>query len=260
VCEPDCGLTQCGVECIDTDVLVDDCGDCDRVCSSSNTTARSCSGGACAPTCSTNFGDCSVDTGSGTDNGCETDFRANGSCGTNCGNIVPCLATQACVSSVCKNNIVTNSSAENVAIAPWTGVSGANVALTTAQANTGVQSVTSVGRTQTFQGVGVNLTTAVTQGTTYNVSGFMRTSAPSTNQGRFSGRADCTGGATPTFFLTIQQIAVSSTAWTRMSGTVTVPTVAQCPVMTGFFVYFENADGNPTPVQIFADDIVVTLP
>ena len=97
----------------------------------------------------------------------------------------------------------------------------------------------------------------VVQGRTYTARGFMRTSAPSVNQGRFSARADCTGGAQASFFLFIAQTAVSSTAWTQLSGNVTVPTLAQCPTMTSFRVYFENAEGNPTPVQILADDMEV---
>lgn len=253
VCTANCAFAQCGGQCVDTATTTAHCGACDRACLDDAAVAStSCSSGLCGPVCEAGFADCSVDNGT-TDDGCETNLNSDASCGTTCGNRVVCTAGKDCVSGVCTAfNLVPNPSAENAAISPWVGVSGGVVALTTAQANTGVQSVTSVGRNQTFQGVGVEMLGLVVQGRAYTVRGFMRTSAASTNAGRLSGRADCQGG--PSSFLFIAQTAVSSTAWTQLSGTVTVPTLAACATMTSFRVYFENADNT---VQILADDMTV---
>lgn len=76
-CAPTCaqGWAACGV--LDngctTDVSSDpdQCGNCDRKCAATNTTARSCDSGTCKPTCATGFADCNTPAGTSPDNGCE---------------------------------------------------------------------------------------------------------------------------------------------------------------------------------------------
>jgi hypothetical protein len=56
---------------------VDHCGDCNRPCSTANTTARSCAGGVCKPTCAAPWSDCSDPAAPGADDGCETNGTAD---------------------------------------------------------------------------------------------------------------------------------------------------------------------------------------
>lgn len=68
----------------------------------------------------------------------------------------------------------------------------------------------------------------------------MRVSAPSTAQGRLSVRADCTGGNQ---YIMSQNATVSSTAWTQLSGTFTVPSVASCAGFSALTVFAATAAG-----------------
>jgi hypothetical protein len=112
-CDPTCatGFADCSLDdgsgpddgCeTNTNATASDCGTCGRACSTANTTAVSCTGGECAPTCAADFGDCNVDDGSGADDGCETNFNANTTCGTSCGNTVACPQGEICVDGACE--------------------------------------------------------------------------------------------------------------------------------------------------------------
>jgi hypothetical protein len=48
------------------------CGACGRGCSTAHTTATSCQGGVCKPTCAAPYSDCSDPAAPGADDGCET--------------------------------------------------------------------------------------------------------------------------------------------------------------------------------------------
>ena len=67
---------------------VDNCGRCDRACSTANVQTRVCSGGNCAPVCKSGDGDCTTPAVSAADNGCETGTTQNaqhcGTCGHSC--------------------------------------------------------------------------------------------------------------------------------------------------------------------------------
>lgn len=86
---------------IDTDP--DNCGGCGVVCSGTNVTARTCTGGVCTSTCSSGFDDCDGDKQS---NGCEspvgefgTDPNKCGGCGKVCATsnlIIRTCSTGAC--------------------------------------------------------------------------------------------------------------------------------------------------------------------
>jgi len=67
--------------------VLEHCGVCDRECVSTNVTSLECSAALCSSYCALGFGNC-VRSTAGTDDGCETDIRANnancGSCGNDC--------------------------------------------------------------------------------------------------------------------------------------------------------------------------------
>lgn len=108
------------------------CGGCDRAClDDANVTGTTCSGGLCAATCVASRADCSQPAAPAADNGCDTNLNSNATCGTTCGNVVACTVDKNCVSGV----------------------------------------AVTVGRTQNFQGVGVNLFGLVRQGATCDASG-----------------------------------------------------------------------------------------
>ena len=77
------------------------CGKCGRVCSDAGASARVCTESLCKPTCLPKFADCTLDSGSGTDDGCESFLDALAHCGTTCANVVACSPAQVCNSGVC---------------------------------------------------------------------------------------------------------------------------------------------------------------
>ena len=62
---------------------------------------------------------------------------------------------------------VVNSDFEDQTTDGWTGFGGAQVAVSNLQANTGSFSLLATGRTQTFQGPGIDLSQALTAGQSY---------------------------------------------------------------------------------------------
>jgi hypothetical protein len=103
VCTPNCPFMVCGGQCVDTDISTSHCGDCDRACSTANTTTIDCVAGLCEPSCAADFGDCNPDDGVN-DDGCETDFNDPVTCGTSCLDQEVCDMTESCVDGVCTPN------------------------------------------------------------------------------------------------------------------------------------------------------------
>lgn len=111
VCKPTCdanhadcdqnGANGCELE-IDDDVA--NCGACGHVCSTTGTSARVCSAGACKPTCAATLGDCSTPKSPATDDGCETDLTAPTTCGA-CGH--DCLGG-ACTGEKCQPYVLSH--------------------------------------------------------------------------------------------------------------------------------------------------------
>ncbi|MGE0323593.1 MAG: hypothetical protein AB7S68_14885 [Polyangiaceae bacterium] len=81
----------------------DNCGVCNRACSSVNTQTRLCMGGTCAPICNSGFGDCTTPTAPAADNGCEvstsTDALNCGGCGRTCS--TSGVQTLVCTAGLC---------------------------------------------------------------------------------------------------------------------------------------------------------------
>jgi hypothetical protein len=77
---------------------VDNCGACDFVCGTDNTTSVACVAGACEPECSTGFADCVQPQAPDADDGCELMLGTETDCGS-CGH--DCLGG-ACVDYACE--------------------------------------------------------------------------------------------------------------------------------------------------------------
>ena len=70
--------TCCSSTCVDLTANADNCSACGRACSSNGVKTRSCTTGACTPTCSFGNGDC---THPAIDDGCETPINTTAHCG-----------------------------------------------------------------------------------------------------------------------------------------------------------------------------------
>ncbi len=115
-----CEITSCNSGFDDCDLIVnngcetnvtsnaDNCGACNRACSSQGTVTRTCSASVCNPTCSAGAGNCVQPMAPAMDDGCEADLATDegncGSCGRGCSNTgttaVLCetgLCTSACI-------------------------------------------------------------------------------------------------------------------------------------------------------------------
>jgi hypothetical protein len=103
-----CGVAGCNGGYADCDALpsngcevtlannVAHCGDCTVACSNAHG-STSCAAGACAPVCSTNYGNCDGDT----TNGCEASLNSVSNCGM-CGKTCPANGgTAGCAAGVC---------------------------------------------------------------------------------------------------------------------------------------------------------------
>jgi hypothetical protein len=103
-----CGVAGCNGGYADCDALpsngcevtlannVAHCGDCAVACSNAHG-STSCAAGACAPMCSTNYGDCDGDAA----NGCEASLNSVSNCGM-CGKTCPANGgTPGCAAGVC---------------------------------------------------------------------------------------------------------------------------------------------------------------
>ena len=109
VCTPMCGqgFASCNAATTNDGCETDlnnafSCGICGRMCSHLGTNSAACQAGACKPVCSAGFGDCNVDPGTGTDDGCETYLDSLTKCGTTCANnTVACAATKVCNAGAC---------------------------------------------------------------------------------------------------------------------------------------------------------------
>lgn len=252
VCTPDCAFAVCGGSCTDTDTTEEHCGACDRAClDDANVTSTTCGAGVCSAVCAAGRADCTQPAAPGADDGCETVLDTDAACGTNCGNVVACGATQGCISGVCVNdNLITNSTFE-AGFAPWAASFGGTMSATTEEAHSGLQSGKVSARTGTYQGAFFNLTGIVTQGATYSVSVFGRIAGAPTDTLTLTAHSVC-GGVDG--FAPIRSLTGSSTAWTELANTFTVPTVGACAAMTRFEIYLE---GPAAGRDIYIDDVVL---
>jgi hypothetical protein len=82
-CKPTCtpGWSACGAATAGcttpTSSDVNNCGACNRACSTNNVATLGCGGGVCAPTCKAPWSDCNQPAAPGADDGCETNGTAD---------------------------------------------------------------------------------------------------------------------------------------------------------------------------------------
>jgi hypothetical protein len=81
-CNVGSATSCCASTCVDISSNADNCGMCGRACSSAGVKTRSCTTGACTPTCSFGNGDCNGNVASPPNDGCETPVNTPQHCGS----------------------------------------------------------------------------------------------------------------------------------------------------------------------------------
>ena len=141
-------------------------------------------------------------------------------------------------------NILSNGDFE-LGASGWFGF-GASVALSTTTVHGGANAGVATGRTDTWQGPAYNVPSGPGS---YSVSIYAQQSSGSALTLALSAKVTC-GGADS--FLTIGSASANSGAWTKLSGSLTVP--AGCSAAT---VYVQQFGGTVFP-DLYVDDLVAT--
>ncbi|MBO0910836.1 MAG: endo-1,4-beta-xylanase [Acidobacteria bacterium] len=130
----------------------------------------------------------------------------------------------------------------------WTNFGGPQVAVSNAEANTGSFSLLTTGRTQTFMGPGIDLTSVLTAGQTYlfKIAVRLTDNTPSSGDTVRMTMKSMIAGAT-NFTTVASSTTVTNTGWVVLEGTYTPPSNFSAPP-TGaddLFLYIED-DTNAT--------------
>lgn len=129
----------------------------------------------------------------------------------------------------------------------WTGFAGARVAVSNAQANTGTFSLLTTGRTHTFQGPGIDLTSVFTAGQPYLFKLAVRLSdrTPSSGDTVRMTMKSVIAGAT-SFTTVASSSTVTNTGWVVLQGSYVPPSFSPPPTgRDDLFLYVED-DSNAT--------------
>jgi len=126
----------------------------------------------------------------------------------------------------------------------WGGFAGAQVAVSTAAANTGKQSLLTTNRSATYQGPAIDLTNALTPGQSYVFKiAVLLLNVPANNAAsdtvKMTMRVTPSGGSAS--YNTVASGGVSNTGWTVLSGVFSVPSTGS----NDLFLYIEDdSDGS----------------
>ncbi|HEX3478559.1 MAG TPA: endo-1,4-beta-xylanase [Kofleriaceae bacterium] len=149
--------------------------------------------------------------------------------------------------SVPRHNLIANPDFESGTTSPWFGFGSPVVTATTAQAHGGHWSALTTNRTATFMGPGYDIHTVASPGL-YSASAWVRLDGAPASQIFMTAKITCTGAADQ--FVRIGTADATDSAWTHLTGTLTVPS---CP-LSGLTVYFE---GPAAGVNEYIDDVVL---
>jgi endo-1,4-beta-xylanase len=128
----------------------------------------------------------------------------------------------------------------------WTGFGSAQVSVSAVEANTGTHSLLTTSRTQTFQGPGIDLTSALTAGQPYlfKIAVRLSDSTPGSDSVKVTMRSTINGSQS---FATVASGTVTNTSWVLLQG-VFAPAATG---VTDLFLYVED-DTNAT-AQYYID-------
>ncbi len=162
-------------------------------------------------------------------------------------------APSACV-TVATGQVLTDGNFEAATLGPWGGFGGAKVALTTADAATGQQSVVTTNRSGPYQGPSQSVANKVIVGGKYTISAAVKYT---TGDPTHSFGITMTDGS---HYANMVTTTVTQGQWTTISGTYTVP--ASGMDLTKASIYVETpASGGTTDVMSFwTDDVSMVGP
>lgn len=149
--------------------------------------------------------------------------------------------------SVRTQNVIANPDFESGTTSGWFGFGSPTLTATTAQAHAGRWSLLATNRTGTFMGPGTDIRAAVSPGV-YQATAWVRLDGAAASPMFMTAKITCTGAADQ--FMRIGTASATDSAWTQLTGTLTVPT---CP-LSSLIVYFE---GPPVGVNEYIDDIAL---
>jgi endo-1,4-beta-xylanase len=149
-------------------------------------------------------------------------------------------------------NIVYTTSFEEGSTDGWVGRGDASVAVSDAQANTGEHSLLTTGRTDSWQGPGLDLLEidGIETGSTYDVEAYVRLAEGSGTANLALNRVPGDPGDGNEFPWIQGNVNVDADSWTRLHGSFTVETD-----MTTLTLFLETA----STVDFYIDDITLTL-
>jgi GH35 family endo-1,4-beta-xylanase len=149
--------------------------------------------------------------------------------------------------AVQSRNLIANSDFESGSTSGWFGFGSPVVSATMAQAHGGHWSALATNRTATFMGPAVDIHTIATPGV-LNASAWVRIDGTPASQVFMTAKITCSGAADQ--FVRIGAADATDSAWTLLTGTLTVPS---CP-LSGLVVYFE---GPAAGVNEYVDDVAL---
>ncbi|HEU4581687.1 MAG TPA: endo-1,4-beta-xylanase [Polyangiaceae bacterium] len=141
-------------------------------------------------------------------------------------------------------NLITNSDFES-GTAGWFNF-GPDTLGTTSDAHGGSSAAIATARTDTWNGIGTDLTARVAPRATYRAEAFLKIAGAASDRVGLTAAVTCAGQAAQ--FLTVGSATGSSTDWVRVTGSVTVP---NCTVQS-FVLY---AEGPAAGVDLLLDDV-----
>ncbi|HEY0992908.1 MAG TPA: endo-1,4-beta-xylanase [Kofleriaceae bacterium] len=142
-------------------------------------------------------------------------------------------------------NVIANADFEAGSTSGWFGFGSPVLTATTAQAHVGHWSLLATDRSATFMGPGSDISAAVSPGV-YQASAWVRLDGAAASPMFMTAKITCAGSADQ--FARIGEASATDSAWTQLTGTLTVPS---CP-LSGLIVYFE---GPPAGVNEYIDDV-----
>jgi hypothetical protein len=135
-------------------------------------------------------------------------------------------------------------------VAGWGSWNGATLAVSTAQAHSGSQSLHATNRPDANQFAVYGLTSVVQTDTSYSVSGWALINGTGNGTVRLASKVACAGAA-DTYPWIQNDTAVVPGTWTQLAGTLVIP--ATC-TPTDVVIFFEGTD---PAYDVFIDDVAV---
>jgi hypothetical protein len=147
-------------------------------------------------------------------------------------------------------NLITNPGFEGDSTTGWMAFGSSTISAENTYSHSGIYSGFATGRTATWNGIAVDLLATADAATTYHVEASVRIAGAASDTVKLTFAFNCNNaGAT---YLDGASGTASNTAWTNLSGEVTLPVCATTVTQLTFYV-----QGPATGIDIYVDDVSV---